>query len=256
MTQLFFKAASFTSNRATVQLQKVEPLMQVLENDAYGHWIFGENSSSLTDKVNNRNLTVQSGASTAPSYTANNVHLATTVGNSLLTSLTDTSNQDFTMCAVVKADQATLTILLGNLVPSSSTVYSGSGVFVSGDVGYVTIKPSIANHASVNGVSSLAAGSAHNQSEYFFIAMSVNKTTKNATVYVLQNTERFAEKAYTAAGYDNSNKLAIGNAFYNGGTGSASFAEAIVYDKALTVDQIKAIASRSRERMSDRNIYF
>lgn len=256
MTQLFFRAQSFVSGRATVQLQKVEPLVQVLENDAYGHWIFSENSSSLTDKVNNRNLTVQSGASVVPAFTYNSMSLSLESGNSLITTLTDTSNQSFTLCAVVKVTGDGLRILLGNLVPSSSVVYSGSGAFVSSNKGFVTVKPSIASPASVNGVSSLELSDIPNQTEYFFIAMSVNKISKKAIIYVLQNSEHFAEKAYTASSYDNSNKLAIGNAFYSGASGSASYAEAIIYDKALTVDQIKAVAMRSKDRMSDRNIYF
>lgn len=252
MTQLLFKAENFISSKANIQISKVDPLFRTLELDSYGHWILGSDSSSLVDKVNSRNLTVQSGATVQPIYSNAAVELSTVIGNSLMSGLSDSSQQDFTLCLVCKCNQNGLTILGGNL-PASANTASGSGIFSSSGVGYATVKPT-ANQASIDGVSSLSAGTSYNQSEYFFIAISVNKASKSATVYVLQNTERFAEKTYTAANYGGLNKIAIGNAFYSGGSGSALFAEAILYDKALSSSQISSVALRSRERMKEKNI--
>lgn len=260
MTQLFFKAANFTSNRATVQLQKVEPLMQVLENDAYGHWIFGENSSSLTDKVNAKSLILQNTASVLPSYTNSSVTISTALGNALQTDLIDSAAQNFTLCAVVKCNTTALSVLLGNLVPSSDASSSGFGAFASSGKCYLTAKPTAAAAASSNGISSLTTTQNIAQTSNFFIAVSIDKSTKKGVLYITQNSvESNGESSFTGTYESSSKKIAIGNNAYTTSitaSNTATFSEAIIYDKALTLEQIKSVAKRSRERMSDRNIYF
>ncbi|HCG3526485.1 DUF1833 family protein [Acinetobacter baumannii] len=49
-----------------------------LEN---GQWVFENSSASLVDKVNNRLLTLQSGATVQPTYTESGVTISTAVGN-------------------------------------------------------------------------------------------------------------------------------------------------------------------------------
>ncbi|MFX6218408.1 hypothetical protein ABTF55_21660, partial [Acinetobacter baumannii] len=65
-------------------------------------------------------------------------------GNALLSDLNDESSQSLTLCAVVKCSSTVLSILLGNLVPSSSTESSGLGAFASAGKAYLTLKPQAA----------------------------------------------------------------------------------------------------------------
>lgn len=256
MAHLFFKAAGFTSGRSLPQLSNVEPLIPNVENKAYGHWIFGVDESSLIDVVNGRMLALQGGATTQPVYTDASVTIPTIPGNALLSDLVDDSNQSVTLCAVVKCTSTALSILLGNLVPSASTVSSGLSAFTSAGKAYLTLKPVSANAQA--GISSLAAPQNIVQTSNFFIAISVDKTSKKGIVYVQQSgVESSNEALYTAASYQTSaNKIAIGNVAYTGGIGSATYSEAIIFTEALTLAEIQAVALRSKSRLVNRNIVF
>ncbi|ENR5171137.1 hypothetical protein ACYIW7_003556 [Acinetobacter baumannii] len=259
MTQLFFQAKNFVSKRSLPKLSNVDDLLPNLEYEAYGHWVFENTSDSLTDKVNNRLLALQNGATVQPVYSESGVTISTAVGNALVSDLSDTSTQSVTETAVVKCNNTQLAILLGNLVPSDSKTSSGLAGFASAGKGYLTLKSAAA--AGSGGISSLALASKHNQTTNFFIAISVDKATKKGIIYVQQNSAELTNEAvYTAPVYESAlNNFAFGNNAYTGSNNpanTATFAEAIIFDKALTLDEIKAVATRSKNRMANRGIIF
>lgn len=259
MTQLFFKAENFTSNRSLPRLSNVEPLLPNYEFESYGHWVFTSSSESLVDKVNFRNLTLQSGAVVQPTYSDTGVTVSTAVGNALLSDLADTSSQNITMTAVVRCNVTALSILLGNLVPSNNTSSSGLSAFVSTNKAYLTVKPTAATGAATNGISSLTPSASINQTSNFFIGISVDKSTKKGIIFVSQgNTESSIDSVYSSSTYASSaNKLAIGNSVYSSSnvtSNTATFAEAVIFDKALTLTEIQAVANRAKSRMSSRGI--
>lgn len=256
MSYLFFKATGFASSRNLPQLSGVEPLIPNIENQSYGHWLFGHDASSLIDVVNGRALTLQGGATTQPTYAATSVTIPTTVGNALLSDLIDVSDQSMTLCAVVKCASTALSVLLGNLVTFDTTTSSGLSAFSSANKVYLTVKPTTATN--VGGIASLTPAVTITQTSNFFIAASVNKSTKKGIIYVQQaGVESNNEAIYTSGSYQAStNKIGIGNVAYNGGLGVATYNEAIIFDKALTLDEIKAVAARSKERLSNRNVSF
>lgn len=259
MTQLFFQAKNFVSKRSLPKLSNVDDLLPNLEYEAYGHWVFENTSASLTDKGNNRLLTLQTGATVQPVYSESGVTISTAVGNALVSDLSDTSDQSVTLTAVVKCNNTQLAILLGNLLPSNSTTSSGLAGFASAGKGYLTVKPITAG--GPGGISSLALASRHNQTTNFFIAISVDKATKKGIIYVQQNSAELTNEAvYTAPVYESAlNNFAFGNNAYTGSNNpanTATFAEAIIFDKALTLDEIKAVATRSKNRMANRGIIF
>lgn len=259
MEQLFFKAENFISGKATHTVMNVRPLISMLEKDSYAHWIFGGDSSSLIDNVNNRKLNLQSGATVQPFYSQNSVTISASAGNALLSDISDTSEQSVTLCAVVKTSSASLGILLGNLVPSNSTTSSGLSAFVSANKAYLTVKPVFSESPAVGGIASLDSSATINQLNTFFIACSVDKQTKNGIIYVCQNDIEASNKAIYTSNYSTPiNKIGIGNVAYAPAStsGSLIFNEAIIYNKALTVDQIKLVAKRSRNRMKDQGIEF
>ncbi|HCU0822834.1 TPA: hypothetical protein OUJ26_001097 [Acinetobacter baumannii] len=258
MPQLFFQAKNFVSKRSLPKLSNVDDLLPNLEYEAYGHWVFENSSASLVDKVNNRLLSLQSGAAYNPVYTPTGVTISTAVGNALVSDLSDTSAQSVTLTSVVKCNNTNLAILLGNLVPSSSTASSGLAAFASAGKGYLTVKPTA---ASGGGFSSLAPVSGHIQTSNFFIAISVDKKTKKGIIYIQQNSAELTNEAvYTASVYENAlNKFAVGNIAYllsNNLDNTATFAEAVIFNKALTLADIKAVAGRTKERMKNRGIDF
>ncbi|MCE6334789.1 hypothetical protein KR602_18965, partial [Acinetobacter baumannii] len=111
------------------------------------------------------------------------------------------------------------------------------------------------------GISSLTPASGHNQTSNFFIAVSVDKATKKGIIYVQQNSAELTNEAvYTAPVYESAlNKFAFGNNAYTGSNApanTATFAEGVIFDKALTLDEIKAVATRSKNRMANRGIIF
>lgn len=256
MSYLFFKATGFTSSRALPVLQNVEPLIPSLENKAYGHWLFGGNESSLTDVVHNRLLTLQAGATVQPSYAENSVTIPTTIGNALLSDITDGADQSVTLCAVVKCASTSLSVLLGNLVTFDTATSSGLAAFLSANKAYATVKPATANNAG--GVASLAAPATITQTANLFIAISVDKVTKKVIIYAQQGAiESSNEATYTSASYAASiNKIGVGNVAYVGGLGAATYSEAIIFDKALSLAEIQEVATRSKERLANRNVSF
>ncbi|MGS8312451.1 hypothetical protein ACU69W_09980 [Acinetobacter baumannii] len=204
-------------------------------------------------------LALQSGATVQPIYSESGVTISTAVGNALVSDLIDTSAQSVTLTAVVKCNNTQLAILLGNLVPSNSTTSSGLAGFASAGKGYLTVKPTAA--AGSGGISSLTPASGHNQTSNFFIAVSVDKATKKGIIYVQQNSAELTNEAvYTAPVYESAlNKFAFGNNAYTGSNApanTATFAEGVIFDKALTLDEIKAVATRSKDRMKNRGITF
>lgn len=254
--QLFFKAETFISSRSQPIISNVEDLIPGLEADAYGHWLFGGSSASLTDTTHGKALTLQSGATVQPIYNENNVVLSSQNGSALISDLTDAAAQNTSFAAVVKTSTNGLSILVGNLVPSTATNSSSHGIFASAQKGYVTVKPQAANNSG--GANSITGNGNITQTEYFFISGSFNKTTKTVIVYaerlgVSSNTQATWSATYEAS----ANKIAVGNAYYAGAAaGTMTFAEAIIYDKALTLQQMKDLAVRSKSRMTVRGITF
>ncbi|MFX7792846.1 hypothetical protein ABTK00_20630, partial [Acinetobacter baumannii] len=84
------------------------------------------------------------------------------------------------------------------------------------------------------------------QTNNFFIAVSVDKSTKKGIVYVQQSGAELSNEAlYTAESYQSSlNKIAIGNVAYTVSAVSATYSEAIIFNKALNLAVIKAVALR------------
>ncbi|EXG71794.1 hypothetical protein [Acinetobacter baumannii] len=256
MNQLFFQAKNFVSKRSLPKLSNVEDLLPNYEFESYGHWLFGGDSSSLIDVVNGKLLALQGGATVQPVYTDNSVTLSIANGNALISDLIDSSNQSVTLCTVVKCSSTALSILLGNLVPFGSTASSGLGGFASAGKAYLTLKAITGTGGA--GIGSLTPAASITQTNNFFIAISVDKATKKGIVYVQQaGTESSNEATYASPSYDTAlNKFGICNVAYTGAAGSATYNEAVIFDKALTLDEIKAVASRAKDRMKNRGITF
>jgi hypothetical protein len=258
MADLLFKTDFISKRTDLPKVQNVEDIIYVetFEDDAWDHWIFGKNASSLTGRVNGHVLAVQTGATILPVYNDNNVVLDAKNGNAIIADFVDGATQNTTLTAVVKTNSTGLAILMGTLVPGSYTGSSGHGIFAGGEKGYVTVKPLTASNAG--GADSKTPLNDIDQIEYFFISASVNKTTKTVIIY----TERLGVGAslqfvWSSAYQASLNKIAVGNGYYSGAIAtSLTFAEAIIHDKALSLSRLQDMASKSKLRMKNRGIAF
>lgn len=218
------------------------------EEDSYGHWVFEKNSASLIDRVNSRSLTLQAGATVQPEYATNYLQLGAAMGNSLQSGLFDNTVTGFTMSALVQPEDTSLMILFGCL--GGLDFPTGGGGFTSVSKVYLTIR---------TGVSSLDSGLALDMTKPVFISFSINKTTGTSNLVAMQNgivVEKTRNGVYVASAA----ALSVGNSRY---TTSASYAplrnkfyEAIIHDRALSLSEMKAVASRAKTRQANRGIAF
>ncbi|WP_336956698.1 hypothetical protein [Acinetobacter johnsonii] len=251
MTNLSIQVDGYVSPFAS-QLPKVAVsdiiYIEKFEEDAYGHWLFGADSGSLIDKVNSRALSLQSGATVQPMYGNGFVELGASKGNSLQSNLLDNVGNGFTVSGVVLPGTIDLMVLLGNL--GDNTAPQGAGIFASANKVYLTSRTT---------VSSLEAGLLIDMSKPFFISFSVNKTTTVVNIVAMQNGvtyEKTSSGAYTGA----ASALSVGNSRYTTSAAYNSlknkYYEAIIHDKALSLAEMKGIASRAKTRQAYRGISF
>lgn len=259
MSDLFFQSSDFISARTDLPtVQNVSNVFTSLkyEADAYGHWAFyGDNP--LIDKVNGRNLVVQAGSTVAPIYSLDGVALANSNGNALLTDLTDSSSTNVTAIFVAKTTNNSL-YLLGMTLPSTaSTTENGAGIYLSGDKAYLNVKPLAANISG--GISGLTTNQNVAQTGYCLVAASINKTTKTALLYTMKSgVDSFISTTFASAYADSVKKISIGNAYYTAVESGVktTFAEAVVYNKALNLTEIRLAAQRIKKRLALNGITF
>lgn len=250
MINLLFQADDFVSSRNLPLVQNIQDVIYVerYEEDAYGHWLFGGDSSSLVDKVNGRSLSVQAGATVQPIYEDNHVRLGAAKGQSLQSGLLDSAVTGYTISGLVQPEASDLMVLLGTLGAAAEP--QGAGIFTSAGKVFATGR---------TGVSSLESGLLLNMSKPVFVSMSVNKTSGVVNIVAMQNGVTF-EKTSTGAQVDSGTALSVGNSRYTTtaayNTLKNKYYEAIIHDKALTLAEMKGLASRLKTRQEERGVTF
>ncbi|MDA4852742.1 hypothetical protein Q4372_14580 [Acinetobacter baumannii] len=257
MGDLLFQDSDFVSTRT--DLPTVQNVSDVLpstryELDAYGHWVFYGNKP-FEDKVNGRLLTVQNGASVQPAFTNDGAVLTNAKGSALMSDLVDNANVSVTAIYVAKVSGAGL-FLMGMTLPTSGiTTENGFGAYISTNKVSVNFKPAV---ASANGaISGFSNNQAIVQTSPFLVAVSIDKTNKTALLYTMAAGEAAYAMTSFFIPYESANKvIAIGNAYYQASEGGArtTFSEAILYNRALAISEIKAVALRCRARLKGKNI--
>lgn len=255
-TNIFFQATGFTSQRNLPVIQNIEDIIyaEKFEQTSYDHWLFLDDAP-LVGRVNNRVLSLQGGATVPPQYSSEGVALTNAKGSALLTDLIDNSATSITAIYVTKCDTTGLHLLGMTLPTSNVTNENGFGVYLSGNKAYVNVKPLIAS--SGGSLAGLTNNQAITQTDFCLSAVSVNKSSNEVVVYTLQKGIESSAIGAFAGAYENvAKKVAVGNAYYTAGEFGikTKFIEAIVFDRALTLEEIKGVASRSRARLFHRNI--
>ncbi|MFW1890455.1 hypothetical protein [Acinetobacter geminorum] len=264
MPNLTFQNSDFISSRTDLPI--IQNVADVLpstrfESDSYGHWAFyGDNP--LKDKVNGRLLTLQTNAAIQPVYTNQGVALTNAKGSALMSDLGDTVTQNITAVYVAQTSGLGLYLLGPSLTNSSSTTESGFGVYAGTDSQdsnkpkiYMNLKPKKAD--KTGGFENIKTNQEVQFTTPFLVAISVDKAKKTAMLYVLKgDNDSFISTSYTASYEDSLKKIAVGNAYYTAAESGTktTFAETILYDKALTLNQLKAVAHRCKLRLATKNI--
>lgn len=257
MADLFFQSSNYVSGRNDLpQLKNISNVLQSkkYEADAYGHWVF-YGDSPLVDKVNSKLLTLQSGAAVQPVYSNAGVALTNANGSALLSDLVDSVDKSITAIFVAKTDNNSLYLLGMTLPTTASTTENGAGIYLSGDKAYLNVKPLAANTSG--GISGLTTNQNVAQTGYCLVAASIDKDKKTALLYTLKNgTDAFASTGFNSDYAASTKKVSVGNAYYAVGEfgTKTTFAEAILYNRALTLNEIRAAASRCSARLAARNI--
>lgn len=257
MPNLLFQSTDFISKRNLPVLKTIEDVIYVerFEADAYGHWLFLDNTP-LVDRVNNRTMSQLPGAASPPVLSLEGVKLVNQVGNGLISDLADDATTNVTQISICKVNASTLCVVQGNLVGTGNTTASGTGVYTSANKALANMKPIVSNNTGALNGTTINQTLALN--EFCLIAHCVNKTAKTLTLYVLNNdVENSVTASFTATYEANAHKVGLGNNYYNSGSlAELTIVESIIYNKALTLAEIKAVASRSKIRLANRGIIF
>ena len=218
------------------------------EFGAAGHWIFGSNTGgSLTDIVNGLTVTSSQAITTEPNY----VQTANVELSGLDSQIAGNTEQ--TVCVVIKQiGPATNTIRFGNLRVSAEgngrSIFLGAGGTFErfndrSGIGFVDMQNPL-----------------DTTNEWMFEAFSYTQTGATiggADVLCYTNPSTGIE-TYTGSGNRQfpTHNIGFGNLHYNDAAfnrGSA-FAEAIIFNRALTKAELDQVFTRSVLRMADRGI--
>ena len=207
--------------------------------------MFGSDGGSLIDGVNGR-LLVAPGS--APAYSAAHLTVAQANGNGLRSDLMDTVSMQRTMACVVR-DPGAITGLVLSIGSLSTT--QGVSLFrttVSGNI--------LTTARTITGFTSADSGRAMTANSWLFVALSMDfsATTKVGTLLrgggaavSMSGTGTFIPQ--TAGG------IALGGSYYSSGVvQNMDFAEAVLFDRAMTATELGNLYVRSKSRMAARGI--
>lgn len=226
------------------------------ETGALGDWIFGSSNQLYIDLTGSATDLVSQNSSTQVYTLGDTTISAPTLGppdltQGLLSGIAETDN--FTMCLVFKYTGSSVgTILNGNLGPSTSTS-DGQSFFISGanDIRW--------NERNGAGLQTLRLAADLTVGDYYFIASSVNED--DDFILMLADAGEISgsfEVTGTGAGRSvgAGRNMGVGNAHYTDASfsGTATVAEAIFFNTAKTLTELRDIANRSRTRLAARNI--
>ncbi|WP_312681075.1 LamG-like jellyroll fold domain-containing protein [Stenotrophomonas chelatiphaga] len=213
------------------------------ESAAIAHWLLGGNTASLADLKTQRSL-VPAGA--MPSFESNVAVIPNGI-NGLKTGVADAAA--YTLAVVFRLDSEVggNGRVIGG--PSGASTLDNKGVLISQPAANtVNITP----RAHASGIALTAEQLAPALGNYVFLAVAV--AAQSVTTFV-GGVGRATRTLPSAIGLSD-RQIAVGNAYYTGGTYTAGMrlAEAIVFGETLTPAQVDALYQRSKQRAAERGI--
>lgn len=213
------------------------------ESDALGHWLLGGNTASLADLKSQLSL-VPAGA--MPTFEANHAILPNGI-NGLRTSIADMANYTLAVVLRVDSEEGGSGRILGGT--SGASTLDNRGTLLSqtaANIVNITPRP--------NGVQSAfsAANLGQVPGQYAFVALTVSPQLVTAFLGGVTRVSRALNSAIAVS----DRQIAVGNAYYTGGTyvTGMRLAEVMVFGSTLTAPQIDALYARSKQRGAERGI--
>lgn len=218
------------------------------EADAYGHWLFGGSSASLTDQVNGRSLTVQSDGVSYPD--AAYLSMSGAQGKGILTDIEETATIADTIAIVVRRTvSGPIGMIFGSLSPSTDTPTSGFSPFFSpGDS--IWVRANGLNTSSNTGLTDA-------QDTWHFIATSRDFAVASHPSKVLVGGQAIYERTDASGTFEPApppRKIAIGSAYYNASNLTMDVAEFMYFDRAMSAAELTDLYARSKARQAARGV--
>lgn len=214
-----------------------------VERDSVGHYLFGGGSYSLTDMTAQLNHLTP--LNVMPTMGLNFADIES--GSSLDTGILFGQNTQATLMVVFK-NEGQKVMPLGTMLSASSSSDEGIALFTSAAGDAVYVNGRTANAMGQSALSGLQLG-------HVFCAASIG----NDQVTLYSPNVQDPDNDHTTVNKPGANasaprNMVIGPYHYGGGFFGAQTCEVVIYDKALSLDEMRKVYSRSKYRMAKRGI--
>lgn len=215
----------------------------------HDYWLLGGSADSLVGLKSETNLVPQAAT---PVYAGGYLTMSSGVGNALLSDKVDSASQ--TVCVIYQIDSdstAGVRVIAGTQQTSSVSPQNGSAMFTElGDSKSVS--------GATRGTSSaikLSQG-ASTAGNWLFAAYSESGAGPSVrTLFIGGATPVSSTVNDAGAKSVSSRKIALGNGYYTGApVVNRNFASFLLYDYALSTDELAAVYEWAKKDMSDRGL--
>lgn len=226
-----------SSGLPIVPSAEIEYLNDIMESTSFDHWLFDKGAESLTGRAHGQLLTAQAAS---PAYASNYLSLNNIKGNSLISTLLD--RRELTMCVVVDQLPITGTKVLAGTANEQPAGYGSMIVSIAADL--------VGNQRPSAQVGPVVPGAG-----WQFIAYSESALSGLTTQILLRGGLAAVTRTGSPLKTLSTDTVAVGNRNFVGATvGSRKFAEFILFDRALSGDELQAVYLRSKTRLANRGI--
>lgn len=251
MSNLFTMLPFLVSNPTLPVIPSMDfERLSELEAGAYEHWIFDNGAASLSGGVNGRILTAQSDPAT---FSDSYLSISGNEGKALLTDMGEVAGQKDTICVVFRYSTVTgITIPFGALARSAEAALGGGCPYILNESRGLFLQYRGSNVASVDTGYDAPANTWH------FLAVSRDMASGGAVRTLLSGHPQHSVTVSNVGAYVpavSGRKIGLGAAYYNSAIGSTlDFAEAVVFDRALSASDLADVYARAKARMAKRGI--
>lgn len=230
-------------------VREVSDFFPGIEEGAWGHWTLNKD---LVDSANNRTMTATAG--TDPTFSNSQLHLAnmnTTTRKGFNTGLRDVGTTGFTICTVVKQTGIT----------ASFAAVAGNQQSDNGTASLLLYPNQVSGYATGLGFGT-APNAQVDTTKWLFAAASYTSDANVVRRMVVESGEYQFTNEFVGTGKladpplaNIFNSICLGTTQINSTqTFALDFGEFIVFNRALTIAELKDVAFRSKQRMKQKGI--
>lgn len=221
-----------------------------LEVGAYEHWLFDNGAASLYGGLNGRALTAQSDPAT---FSDSYLSISGNEGKALLTDMGEVAGQKDTICVVFRYSTTSgVVIPFGSLAKTAEAALGGGCPYIANAGRDILLQYRPTN------INSIDTGKDAPASTWLFMAVSRDMATDGVVRTLVGGQTQHSITVTNVAAYipaGSGRKIGLGSAYYNAATGvTLDFAEAVLFDRALSAAELTDVYTRAKARMAERGI--